>query len=587
MSSTTLNLSWAALLLAAAPQVMPQSTQPASGPPPANPLLTNYAAVTEERLRHPAPGDWLMIRRTWDGWGYSPLDQINTRNVAQLTPAWVYSTGQTGGHEAAPLVNGGVMFIATPGQQVLALDAKHGTFLWRYRHQMPEDVILLHPTSRGVALYGERVFFAGGDAVLIALDAKTGRELWKTKVADNKSGYYMSLAPLVADGRILVGASGGELGVRGFIAAFDPDSGKELWRTYTIPAPGEPGSETWPAGGDQWKTGGGSVWVTGNYDAASHIAYWGTGNGGPWMGDQRPGDNLYTSSTLALDVDTGAIKSYFQYHPNDSWDWDEVSPPILVDYRRGGRTISGLIDVARDGYIRFLDRANAGIKFVDGGPFVKQDAFFGLDPKTGRANVDPAHQPVTGQTVSFCPSQWGGKNWPPVAFNPKTRLMYVPANENLCMTVMADAAPPVYVPGRAYVGATTLLTAQPGADHFGEVQAWNVDTGRLAWSHHYASSQNWGPIMSTAGGLVFSGGTNDRRFHAFDARNGALLWEFPTNSGVIGQPITYTVEGRQYIAVLAGWGVDAASVQSRLNSLFPGQFPEVPQGGAVWVFALR
>ena len=580
-------LSLAALALVASLPAVPQSTQPPSGPTPVNPLLAHYVPVTDERLKNPDPGDWLMIRRTWDGWGYSPLEQITTNNVKRLQPVWIVSTGQTSGHEAAPLINNGVMFVATPGQQVLALDAKTGAFLWRYRHQVPEDVIILHPTSRGVALYGDKVFFAGGDAVLIALDARTGNEIWKTKVGDNTSGYYMSLAPQVAGGKVIVGTSGGELGVRGFVAAFDPESGKELWRTFMIPAPGQPGSETWPSGGDQWKTGGASVWVTGNYDTQSNLAYWGTGNGGPWMGDRRPGDNLYTSSTIAIDVATGDIKGYFQYHPNDSWDWDEVSPPILVDYKRGGKTIKGLIDVARDGYIRYLGRGKGEITFVDGTPFVKQNAFHGLDPKTGRADVDVEHKPGTGKTVSFCPSQWGGKNWPPVAFNPKTRLMYVPANENLCMTTVADATPPEYSPGLDYTGVTTLLRLEPGADHIGEVQAWNVDTGKKVWHHNFATSANWGPMLTTGGGLVFSGGTNDRLFRAFDAASGRLLWEFPTNSGVLGQPVSYIVDGKQYIAVLSGWGVDSASVQSRLNSIVPGQYPEVPQGGAVWVFAVK
>ena len=213
-----------------------------------------------------------------------------------------------------------------------------------------------HETNRGVALYGDKVYFAAGEAVLVALDVRTGREVWTTVVADNASGYYTTLAPLVAGGVVMVGASGGEFGIRGFVAGFDLETGKERWRTYTVPAPGEPGSETWPKG-DQWKTGGAPVWVTGNYDPETNLAYWGTGNGGPTIGDQRPGDNLYVTSMVALDVATGAIKGYHQYHPNDSWDWDEVSPPILVDYRRNGRTIKGLIDVARDGYIWFLERS--------------------------------------------------------------------------------------------------------------------------------------------------------------------------------------------------------------------------------------
>ncbi len=229
------------------------------------------------------------------------------------------------------------------------------------------------------------------DAVLVALEARTGREVWATAVADNRSGYYMTLAPLVAGGKVMVGTSGGELGIRGFIAAYDPKTGKELWRTYTIPAPGEPGSETWPDG-DQWKTGGGPVWITGNYDPVSHLAYWGIGNGAPWLAEQRPGDNLYTASTIAVDVATGRIRGHFQYHPNDSWDWDEVSPPVLIDYRRGGRTIDGLVDVARDGYLWFLHRSDGPIHFVEGKPYVNQNVFRSLDPKTGRPDVDPGPQ---------------------------------------------------------------------------------------------------------------------------------------------------------------------------------------------------
>ena len=221
-------------------------------------------------------------------------------------------------------------------------------------------------------------------------------------IADNKSGYYTSLAPLASDGKIMVGASGGERGIRGFVAAYDPDTGKELWRTFTVPAPGEPGSETWPKG-DQWKTGGAPVWVTGNYDPDTNISYWGTGNGGPWVGDQRPGDNLYTASTVAIDVGSGQIKGHFQYHPNDSWDWDEVSPPILVDYRRGGRTIKGLIDVARNGYLWFLERSSGPIRYVEGKPYVNQNVFTRLDPETGRPEVDPAQSPLPARPPSFVP----------------------------------------------------------------------------------------------------------------------------------------------------------------------------------------
>jgi alcohol dehydrogenase (cytochrome c) len=580
-----------ALLAAAWPSA--QEPQPQRRPPPPAmpmpPILQHYNAVGAERLKKPEDGNWLMVRRTYSGWGYSPLDQITPANVKRLQPVWAAATGVNSGHEAAPIVNDGVMFVATPGNQVMALDARAGTILWRYRHQQPEDLIQPHFTSRGVAVYGDKVFFAAGDAVLVALDARTGKEVWTAKVGDNKSGYYMSLAPLVADGKVLVGTSGGEYGIRGFVAAYDADGGKELWRTYTVPAPGEPGSETWP-NGDEWKTGGGPIWVTGNYDPDSRLTFWGTGNPGPWIGDQRPGDNLYTSSTIALDVATGALKGYFQYNPNDSWDWDEVSPPILVDFQRNGRTVKGLIDVARDGYLWFLERTDGRINFVDGKPYVAQNVFKSLDPKTGRPDVDPAHKPATGKRADFCPSSSGGKNWPPVAFSPKTRMIYVPANANLCGSGMGSGKIE-YRAGRSFTGATgagsgsTQIT--PGADHFGEVQAWNVDSGARVWTHNYATSQNWGPMLATGGGLVFSGGTNDQKFHAFDASTGELLWEFPTSSGVLGQPVSFMVDGLEYVAVLSGWGVDAQKVQTALNRLTSGKFPDVPEGGSIWVFAVK
>jgi alcohol dehydrogenase (cytochrome c) len=559
--------------------------QPAAPQAPMAPVLQTYKPVTAQRLKQPEDQNWLMNRRTYDGWGYSPLAQLTTANVSQLVPVWSFATGVAFGHEAPPLVNDGVMFVATPQNQVLAIDARSGLVLWRYRRPAPPDVILLHPTSRGVALAGDKVFFARGEAVLVALDAKTGREVWSAEVEDNRKGYYMSLAPLVADGKVMVGASGGELGVRGFVAAFDLETGNPLWKTFTVPAPGEPGSETWPKG-EQWRTGGASVWVTANYDAEANIAYWGTGNGGPWMGDQRPGDNLYTSSTVAIDVATGAIKGHFQYTPNESWDWDEVSPPVLIDYKRGDRSVRGLINVARNGYLWFLERSASGpIGFVDATNYVKQNVFRSIDPKTGRPDVDPARKPGTGKRAEFCPSIWGGKNWPPIAFNPQTRMIYVPANENLCATVTGRDV--TYKAGTSFVGATTVVAPAPGADHYGEVQAWNVDTGKRAWTHTYATSPNWGPMLTTGGGLVFSGGTNDRKFHAFDAQTGKLLWEMPASSGIIGQPSTFAIDGKQYVAVQSGWAVDARSMQLRLNNAFPGQYPEVPDGGTINVYALK
>jgi alcohol dehydrogenase (cytochrome c) len=477
-----------------------------------------------------------------------------------------------------------VMFVATPGNQLIAIEAKSGNVLWRYKRPLPDDLTTLHPTNRGVGLLGDKIYFASADAILVALDARTGKEVWTAKVAEYKNGYYMSLMPLVADGKVMLGTSGGELGVRGFVAAYDADTGKEVWRTYTVPEPGQPGSETWPKG-DQWKTGGGSIWVPGTYDAETNIAYWGTGNGGPWMGDQRPGDNLYTSSVVALDVKTGEIKSHFQYHQNDSWDWDEVSPPILLDYRRGDRTVKGLVDVARDGYLWQLERSADKIGFVAGQPFVSHNVFKGVEPGTGRPIVDPAHKPGTGKTATFCPSLWGGKDWPPAAYSPRTRLLYIPANENLCTELTAEV--PKYERGERYTGVTkNVLLMVAAADHIGELQAWDLDSGKRAWTTKLPS-QNWGPVLATGGDLLFSGGTNDRLFRAFSAKTGEILWQYPTLSGVNGVPVSFEQDGTQYIAVQSGWGVDAARMQRGLNLLFPGKYPEVPQGGAVYVFAVK
>jgi alcohol dehydrogenase (cytochrome c) len=551
-------------------------------------VLRDYPSVTADRLKNPEDGNWLMIRRTYNGWGYSPLEQITPANVRRLRPIWGFSTGESRSHESAPIVNNGVMFVTSPNAQVIAIDARSGNVLWRYRRTRPQSALVPHDTNRGVALYGDKVFYAAGEAALVALDAKTGKEVWVTKVAENKGDnnavYYITLAPLVADGKILVGTSGADFGIRGFVAAYDPDTGKELWRTHTIPAPGDPGSDTWPKG-DHWKKGGASIWVTGNYDPETNLTFWGTGNGSPGIGDQRPGDNLYTSSTLALDATSGAIKGYFQYHPNDSWDWDEVSPPILVDFKRSGRTIKGLIDVARDGYLWFLDRSAGSIRFVEGKPYVYQDVFRGLDPVTGRPDVDPAHKPGTEKEAGFCPDAHGGKTWPPIAFSPKTRMIYVPANNNLCMSMVG--VPATDREGRAFAAIQFgRFFMAPGADHFGEVQAWNVDTGHRVWTHAYKQSSNWGSMLATAGGLVFTGGTSDRKFHAFDASTGKLLWEFSTTSGILAPPSSFTVDGKQYVAVVSGWGGDARGMQQRLNILFPGTYPEVPEGGAVWVFGL-
>ena len=384
----------------------------------ASAFAADYMPVTDARLLSPEPENWLMYRGTYDSHGYSPLKKIHAGNVEALRPLWSFSTGLREGHQAPPIVNNGFMFITTPHNHLLALDAGSGELIWRYIRELPEDQVQMHPTNRGVGLYGDLVFMATADCYVVALDAKTGAVVWETEVEDYAAGYYMTLAPLVADGKVMVGVSGGEFGIRGFVAALDARTGETAWKTYTIPAPGEPGSESWP--GDTWKTGGVPVWITGSFDPETDLTYWGTGNGGPWMGDTRDGDNLYANSVIALDVTTGAIRGHHQYHWNDSWDWDEVSAPLLIDFERAGRTVRGLVHPGRNGYLWFLERQRDGITFVDAQPYVKQDVFTALDPVTGRPTYDETKKPGTGKGATFCPSHWGGKDWPPAAFSPRT-----------------------------------------------------------------------------------------------------------------------------------------------------------------------
>ena len=553
----------------------------ASGRMATQPASTTYSPVTDERLQNPSPDDWLMYRRTYDSWGYSPLNQITSDNVADLVPVWTFSTGVISGHQAPPQVNDGVMFVTTPESQVMALDARSGNLMWRYVRQLPDDIRRGHRTNRGVGLYGDLVFVTAQDAHVVALDATSGEVVWDKPVEDYRLGYYMTMAPLIANGKVLVGVSGGERGIRGFVAALDPETGEELWRTYTVPGPGEPGNDTWP--GDTWRTGGAPVWITGSFDPALNLTYWGTGNPGPWIGDARPGDNLYTNSVVALDADTGELKGFHQYQWNGSWDWDEVSAPLLIDVNREGRTIKSLVHPARNGYLWILERTANAINFIDAEPYVYQNVFSSIDPESGRPAYNSENKPGTGKRATFCPSLWGGKDWPPAAYSPQTGYLYIPANENFCSSI--EGVPVEYEPGRGFTGASTQTFVRDGTDHLGEIQAWNLDTGEKVWTQEFAS-HNWGPIMTTAGNLLFAGGTNDRYFRAFDAESGDLLWEQRTNSGVTGVPSSYAIDGVQYIAVQSGYGVDAQSMQGVINRS-RGTNVQVPQGGVIWVFALN
>ena len=544
----------------------------------------DYSSVTSERLLEPEDRNWLQYRRTYDSWGYSPLSEITTENVSDLKVEWVFSTGVVEAHQSPPLVNDGIMYITTPGNGVIALDAISGQQIWRYKRSLPTDLMQLHPTNRGVALYGDVVFLATVDAFLVALDARSGEVIWEQEVEDYSAGYYMTLAPLVVKGKVVVGVSGGELGIRGFIEAFAVESGKSLWKTYTVPGPGEPGHDSWR--GDDWKRGGVPVWITGSYDAGNNVMYWGTGNGGPWIADQRPGDNLYATSVIGLDADTGSITAHHQYHWNGAWDWDEVSAPLLIDIVRAGRKIKGLVHAGRNGYLWVLERTPEGINFVEATPYVRQNVFISLDPESGRPEYDPEKVPKTGKRAEFCPSIWGGKDWPPSAYSPVTGYLYIPANENLCSAFTGRKVK--YRRGELHLGMNwNDIEVFPHKDakiHIGEIQAWDLKTGQKRWAKKF-KSHNWGPILATGGGLIFSGGTNDRLFRALDAEDGSLLWQHPTNSGIVGVPVSYAIGKKQYIAVLSGWGVDAQRKQDFLDKAF-GEKTHVPQGGVLWVFSL-
>ena len=552
--------------------------------------IQNYSTVTDERLENQEHNNWLQVRGNHEGWLHSRLDQITSSNVGNLQPVWSFATGVIEGHQAPPIVNDGVMFVATPQNQVIALDAVSGKQLWRYKREIPEDLFQLHPTSRGVGLYGDLVYFAASDCFLIALDAKTGEVVWEVAVNDYQAGYYMSLQPFVAHGKVVVGTSGGEYGIRGHINAYDAATGAEIWNTYTIPAPGEPGSDTWPDD-DAWKTGGGSAWNTGTYDADTNILYWGIGNAAPWIGETRGFmDNLYTTSVIAMDLDSGNIIGHHQYHWNDSWDWDEVSPPIIRPITYGGRTFKALVNVARNGHIFVLEPTPEGpINFVDAWPYVYGNVVTDIDPKTGRFTYDKAHWPVLNEKVEFCPSLWGGKDWPSAAYNPDTDMIYIPANENICSTLLGIDQE--FIQGELYLGVDIPILMneffmREGWDHVGEIQAWNVSDKKEVWTHNF-EHQNWGPILSTAGNLLFAGGTNDHMFRAFDASNGSVLWEYPTLSGITAPPSTWSVDGTQYVGVVSGWGVDAERKQGVFRTIIPGYDVHVPQGGAIYVFALQ
>jgi alcohol dehydrogenase (cytochrome c) len=514
------------------------------------------AQVTADRLLHPErePQNWLTYSGNYYAQRYSALDQITRDNAKNLEQQWVFQARSLEKFEATPLVVDGIMYLTEPPNNVVALDAKTGAIFWVYEYRPSADARpCCGAVNRGVAILGDTLFMGTIDARLIAIDAKGGRPIWSVQVADPKLGYSLTHAPLVVKDKVIVGLAGAEYGIRGFIAAYDAATGKEAWRFNTIPGPGEPGHETWT--GDSWQHGGGSAWITGSYDPSLNLVYWGVGNpGADWNGDNRKGDNLYSDCAIALDADTGKLKWYFQFTPHDEYDYDAVQVPVLVDANWKGSPRKLMMWANRNGFFYVLDRTNG--KFLYGMPFTKQTWAKGLD-ENGRPIPAAGASPTTAGTVIY-PGVQGGTNWYSPSYSPRTGLFYIPTWVDYYMNLAK--MPAEYTPGQRYTGGaprSPVPTIQRGpintwtADNAsGMVLAVDPASGEKKWEYKMTDVTGSG-ILSTASDVVFSGG-REGYFYALDARTGAMLWKAALGGQVASGPITYRVDGKQYVAVAAG-----------------------------------
>ena len=511
--------------------------------------VTLRAQVTPERLANAArePQQWLTYSGQYNGSRYSPLDQVNKTNVNRLNLQWVFQTGVSGWHETTPLVVDGMMYITAPQNHAFAVDVRTGRPLWHYERALPKTMSLCcGPQNRGMAALGDNVFMGTLDAHLVALDAKTGRVRWDVAAAEADKGYSFTGAPLAVKDKVIIGVAGGEYGIRGFIDAYDAETGKRAWRFYTIPGEGEKGNDTWA--GDSWKRGGAPTWVTGSYDPELNLVYWGTGNPGPQMyGANRAGDNLYSDSLLALDPDTGTLKWHFQFTPHDVHDWDSTHTPVLFDDTIAGRPRKLVAVANRNGFFYVLDRVTGA--YLVGRPYTQVTWAKELDAN-GRPIVLPGTEP-TAEGNRVCPSGTGGTNWHQPSFNPKTRLVYFFSKEQ-CDTFMADAKlEPPHRPGRPYIGSAFF--ALPGEHDEAAVRAVDPKTGTIKWEFREFSGA-WAGVFSTAGGLVFSG-DGQGNFIALDADTGKDLWHVGLGADVHSAAISYAVGGRQFITIPAGGAV--------------------------------
>lgn len=518
------------------------------------PLLSIAAAaqvaVPAERITRAAvaePGNWLTHHGSYAGHRHSLLSEFTPANITELKPAWVYQSREAGKWECTPIVVDGVMYITERPNIVTALDARTGRVIWTYRRPLPTDVPgCCGPVNRGLAILGDALFLTTFDAHVVCIDANTGQERWDVTVADYKTGHSMTAAPLAVKDKVIVGISGGEFGIRGFLDAYDPATGRQLWRLWTIPAPGEPHHETWGTDGETWKKGGGATWVTGTYDPELNTVYWGTGNPAPdYNDDNRPGDNLYTNSVLAIDPDTGKLRWHFQYTPHDTHDWDSNQVPMLIDTVIAGQPRKLLVQANRNAFFYVLDRTNG--RFITGRAFGKQTWASGLDVN-GRPLELPNTRPTPEGTLVY-PGLEGIVNWPPPSYSPRTKLFYVQAKENQGQYFYK--LKPNEEPGENYEGGGTRNVL--GEEPRGMIKAIDPTTGEVRWEFPQQSSSNCG-VLTTTAGLLFSG-TREGQFYALDAAEGRLLWRFMTGGAIHGGPVTFLVDGRQHIAVAAGQGL--------------------------------
>jgi alcohol dehydrogenase (cytochrome c) len=491
-----------------------------------------------------ADGSWTMYSGSYSSQRHSPLTEITPANVSRLRPVWVYQPPGSGLLETTPLVVNGVMYATSGPTAVAALDLNSGKPIWEWARPIAPSVLNLGfpRVNRGVAILDNTIFVGTLDGYLVALDAKSGIERWTTKVGDNPTGHAITAAPLVADNKVIVGISGGEAGIRGFLDAYDAKTGKQVWRYWTIPSPGEPGSETWPA--DSWVHGGGATWLTGSYDPALKLLYWGTGNPGPdWNGDTRVGDNFGTSSVVALDIETGKRRWSFQFTPHDVHDWDANQIPVLVDAELGGRARQLLVMANRNAFYYALDRATG--EYLLGAQYAKQTWARGLDEK-GRPILVPNMEPSEKGTLVY-PSLQGATNWASPSYSPATGLLYVPVRE---MGSVYYKTATEYRPGTYYTGGSEKRLDE---ESWGAVRAIDVRTGTKVWDFALPSP-TWAGVLSTAGGLVFSG-SNEGNFFALDAKTGKPLWQFQTGGAIRSGPMSFAVNGRQYVAIAGGHAI--------------------------------